>query len=176
MIISTDTHIPHTRSLVYATYRDKLTDLLPYMPNVTSIIPKSRREEKGLIYTVNEWYGGGEIPMAARAIISQDMLSWLEYNTWNESEYSLEWRIETKAFTEAVDCQGKNYFRENNGMTVVESRGKLAIDPKKIHGAPSFLADQIARVVEEFLGSKIQPNLLQMGEGVRRYLERQAKG
>lgn len=173
MIISTDTRIPYVRPLVYGTYRDKLTNLLPYMPNVTSIMPKSRREENGLIYTVNEWHGGGEIPMAARAIISQDMLSWLEYNTWNESEYSLEWRIETKAFTEAVDCRGKNYFRENNGMTVVESRGKLVIDPQKIHGAPSFLAGQIARIVEEFLGSKIQPNLLQMGEGVRKYLQSQ---
>jgi hypothetical protein len=175
MIISTDTQIPYLRSLVYATYRDKITDLVPYMPNVTSIIPKSHRQEQGIIHTVNEWYGGGDIPMAARAIISQDMLSWLEYNTWNESENSLEWRIETKAFTEAVSCQGKNYFRDNNGTTVIESRGELAINPKKIHGAPSFLAGQIARVVEDFLGSKIQPNLLQMGEGVRKYLDRQVK-
>jgi hypothetical protein len=35
------------------------------------------------------------------------------------------------------------------------------------------LAGQIARIVEEFLGSKIQPNLLQMGEGVRKYLQSQ---
>ena len=113
--------------------------------------------------------------MAARAILSDDMLSWTEYNTWKESEFILEWHIETHAFTEAVHCAGVNRFLEDNGATVIESRGKLSIDPKEIKGVPQFLSGQIASVVEDFLGSKIQPNLLQMSEGVKNYLQHQAK-
>jgi hypothetical protein len=176
MNISTNTRIPFPRSLVYATYRDKLIELIPYMPNVRSIKVKSRRQEDGQVVSVNEWHGGGDIPIAARAIISEDMLSWDEYNTWNESEFTLLWRIETHAFTEAVNCTGKNRFIEDGKTTVIESRGELMIDPKKLKGVPHFLSGQIARVVEDFLGSKIQPNLLQMSDGVRRYLEREAKG
>ncbi|MDJ0734473.1 MAG: hypothetical protein QNJ47_10440 [Nostocaceae cyanobacterium] len=175
MNISTNSRIPFPRSLVYSTYRDKLVELVPYMPNVRGIQVMSRRQENGQIYCVNQWHGGGEIPMAARAILSDDMLSWTEYNTWKDTECILEWHIETHAFTEAVHCAGVNRFLEDNGATVIESRGKLSIDPKEIKGVPQFIAGQIAKVVEDFLGSKIQPNLLQMSEGVNNYLQHQAK-
>jgi hypothetical protein len=76
MLISADTKIPFPRSLVYATYRDKLVELVPYMPNVRQITLLSRRQAGSNIYTVNEWYGGSEIPAAARVLLSEDMLSW----------------------------------------------------------------------------------------------------
>ncbi|NWF58518.1 MAG: hypothetical protein HXY43_04200 [Fischerella sp.] len=176
MLISADTRISFPCSLVYATYRDKLVELVPYMPNVRYVKVKSRREENGRVYSVNEWHGGGEIPLAARAIISEDMLSWTEYNTWNEAEFSLSWQIETHAFSEAVNCTGKNHFIADGNSTIIKSRGELTIDPKQIKGVPRFIAKQIAHIVEDFLGKKIEPNLLQMSEGVRQYLEQQTKG
>ncbi|MBF2008887.1 MAG: hypothetical protein IGS49_26420 [Chlorogloeopsis fritschii C42_A2020_084] len=172
MLISADTRIPFPRSLVYATYRDKLVELIPYMPNVRSIQVKSRREEDGLVHSVNEWHGGGEIPLAARAVISEDMLSWTEYNTWNEDKFIVEWQIKTHAFTEAVHCAGKNRFLADGNSTIVESRGELIIDPKQIHGVPQFLLRSVVHLVQDFLGKKIEPNLFQMSEGVRQYLEK----
>ncbi len=171
MNISTDTHIPFSRQLVYTTYRDKLTELVRYIPDIRYIKEKTRYRDNGLIHTVNEWYGGGEIPLAARAILSEDMLSWVEYNTWDESNFTLEWQLETRAFTDAVSCAGKNSFIEDGNATKIQSRGELRIDPNKIQGAPSFIVGQIASVVEEFLVSRITPSLLQMSEGVRKYLE-----
>lgn len=175
MKIFTDTRIPFSRSLVYATYRDKLLELVPYMPDVRYITVKSRSEENEQIHCVNQWRGGGDIPAAARVIISEDMLSWTEYDTWNESEYTLAWRIETQAFTEAVHCAGTNRFIEDGNNTIIQNRGELTIDPKKIKGVPWFVTNQIASVVEDFLGKKIAPNLLQMSEGVRQYLEKETK-
>jgi hypothetical protein len=172
MLISADTRIPFSRALVYATYRDKLVELVPYMPNVRYISVLSRREENGLIYTVNEWHGGGEIPTAARAFLSEDMLSWTEYNTWNNNNFTLEWQIKTHAFTEAVHCAGNNRFLVDGDMTIVENRGELVIDPKKIKGVPQFLVRSVVHLVQDFLGKKIVPNLLQMSEGVRLYLEK----
>jgi hypothetical protein len=175
MLLLADLRIPFPRDLVYATYRDKLVELLPYMPNVRGVTVQSRRDEGEKVYCVYEWHGGGEIPMAARAILNERMLSWTEHDLWNEAEFNLEWRIETHAFTEAVYCTGKNRFIADGNSTVIESRGELKIDPARITGVPSFLANGVAHVVEDFLGKKIEPNLRQMGEGVQHYLETAAK-
>ncbi|NET32528.1 MAG: hypothetical protein F6K19_11025 [Cyanothece sp. SIO1E1] len=171
MKISIDAWIPFSRPLVYATYRDKLLELVAYLPDVRQIEIKSQRQEAGRLYCINEWHGGGEIPAAARAVLSEDMLSWTEHNTWDETEFTLDWRIQTHAFTKAVHCAGNNRFIEDNGTTLIESRGELTINPNQIEGVPSFLAGGIASIVEDFLAQKIGPNLQQMSAGVRRYLE-----
>lgn len=174
MIISADVRIPYSRSLVYATYRDKIVELLPYLPDVRQVEVKSRREEDGRVYCVNEWHGGGEIPVLAKALLSEELLSWTEYDTWEKSEFAVEWHIETHAFTEAVYCAGKNHFLEDGDATVIENRGELTINPKQLKEVPPFLRGQVARAVEDFLGNRIEPNLRQMSDGVRRYLEQKA--
>lgn len=173
MIFAVDAHIPFPQPLVYQTYRDKLLELLPYMSNVQRIEPRSARQEQGRLLCSNDWYGGGEIPAMARAFINEQMLSWTEHNIWDDHDYSVRWRIETHAFTEAVTCSGKNYFHAQGETTRVENRGELVIQAHKLVGVPDFLKPQVAALVEELLGHKIGPNLRQMGEGVRQYLEKQ---
>ena len=175
MIISAEARIPFPRDLVYATYRDKLVDLIPYLPNVRQIEIKSRRSEGGLTKFVNEWHGGGEIPVMARAVISETMLSWTDFATWHDSEFITNWRIETHAFTEAVNCAGKHRFLNDGNGTLIESRGELSIDARQIKGIPPFFADKVGQTVEDFLSQKIAPNLLQVSEGVRQYLEHQRR-
>lgn len=172
MYISVDAQIPFPRSLVFETYRDKLQELLPYMDNVHHIEPKSYHQENGRVICTNEWHGGGDIPTIAKAFIDEQMLSWTEHNIWDEADYSLEWQITTHAFTEAVSCSGKNHFRDRGDSTMVENRGELVIYPHKIEGIPDFLRSQVAGFVEDLLSQKIGPNLTQMGEGVRQYLEK----
>lgn len=172
MIISVNTYVPFPRPLVYATYRDKLAEIVSYLPNVRQIDIKSRREENGLIHFVNEWHGGGEIPHIARTILSETMLSWTDFATWNESNFTTAWRTETHVFTEAVNCTGKNSFFEKDGGTLIESRGQLIIDAKKIKNVPFLFVEPLGRAVEDFLGKTIEPNLQQVGEGVRLYLEK----
>lgn len=175
MLISLDTRIPFPRPLVYKTYRDKLIELLPYMPNVRHIEIKSQRQENERTYLINEWRGGGEIPAVARAVLSEDMLSWTEHNVWDEAEFTLEWRIKTHAYTEAVHCGGKNRFVDAGDSTVIENRGELVIDQKKLEGVPPFLRGSVASIVEDFLGKKVGPNLVQMGEGVCEYLKQHSQ-
>lgn len=175
MLITADIHIPFPRPLVYATYRDKLVELVSYLPDVRGIEVKSRREEDGFIHLVNEWHGGGEIPAVARAVLNETMLSWTDLATWNESEFTAAWHIKTHAFTEAVSCAGKNRFLEYDNGTLIECRGELTIDTKQIKGVPQFLVGPIAHTVQDFLSKKIEPNLLQVSEGIRLYLEQSQK-
>ena len=175
MLISADTHIPFPRPLVYSTYRDKLIELIPFMPNIRQITIQSHEEGDRSMTFVNEWHGGGDIPTAARAFLNESMLSWTERAVWQEDAYTTDWRIETHAFTAAVNCGGKNQFLEDGSGTLIRSRGELTIDAAKLKDVPSFLAGMVSGLVEDFLSKKIGPNLVQMGDGVRHYLEQQAR-
>lgn len=174
MLISADAMLLYPRPMVYAAYRDDLTKLLSYLPNVRNIEIKSRKDEGTRTDLVNIWHGGGEIPAAARAFLSESMLSWTDYATWKEDAWTCDWRTETHAFTEAVDCKGQNRFLEVEGGTRIEIRGELKIDAKKIKGVPGFLAGKVASTVESFLAAKIQPNLVEVTEGLRKYLASKA--
>ena len=74
-----------------------------------------------------------------------------------------------------VFCAGKNCFLDNNGTTIIETKGELRIDPDKIEGLPQPFRGQIASTVENFLEKNIGPNLRQMSEGVHNYLEQTTK-
>lgn len=171
MQIVADARIPFPRALVFATYRDKLAELVPYLPNVRRIEVRSRCDEGAITRLLNVWHGGGEIPAAARSFVSEAMLSWDDHALWNEADYTCAWRIETHAFSEAVRCAGRNVFVEAGGATVLQIRGELTVDAAKISGVPRLLAGPVSRTVEDVLSKKIPPNLLQTADGVRRFLE-----
>jgi hypothetical protein len=179
MEIRADAHIPFPREIVFVAYRDEITNLLPYLPNVRSIEVKSRKENGNVVEFVNEWRGGGDIPAAIRAVLSESVLAWTDYATWRADELRCDWRTQTHAFADAVASSGTNLFLvEGEGKTLLEIRGSLTIDAKKIRGVPSMFAGKIGRAVEEFLVGKIQSNLVETANGVAKYLEdrQRAKG
>ncbi len=171
MEIRCDAVIPFPRPLVYSTYRDKLTELLPYLPNIRGIEIKERRDEGSVVHFINVWHGGGELPTIARAFVSNSMLSWNDLATWYEEEFTTEWKVEPHSFREAVTSQGTNRYKEVDGQTQMEIRGDLSIDGKKIKGVPRILAGKVSRAVEEFMVKLVSQNLLDVSKGVTRYLE-----
>lgn len=171
MLLSADASLPFPRPLVFATYRDHLVDLVEFLPNIRRIEVKTRKDEGKRTELLNEWHGGGEIPAAARAFLSESMLSWSDYASWNEDDWTCSWRIETHAFTEAVSCAGKNQFVESDGNTRLEIRGELVIDGARLKGVPKLLSKRVASTVEDILVKKITPNLLSVSDGLRQYLE-----
>lgn len=173
--INTQVTLPFPRPLVYQAYRDHLLDIAPYLPNVREIEVKSREEQNLGLHLVLVWHGGGEIPLAARALLSDAMLSWTDVTHWHDTEFVTDWQIQTHAFTEAVQCLGKNIFIDRYNQTLIQSQGCLAIDSHKIKGVPGFLAGMIAQAVEDYLGQKIEPNFLQLAGAVERYLNTKTK-
>jgi len=176
MDLRADAHIPFPRETVFAAYRDEVVALVPYLTNVQAIEVKSRKDNGPLVEFVNEWRGGGEIPAAVRAFLSESMLSWTDHATWNAQSLSCDWRIETHAFTDAVRAIGHNAFLEEGaGHTLLEIRGSFDVDAKKIRGVPRLLAGAVGRTVEEFMVGKIRSNLIETASGVTKYLEAKAK-
>jgi hypothetical protein len=173
--ISVDSEVSFSRSLVYATYRDKLMELGSYLPSVRSLQLKSRQEADQQVRLLLEWHGGGDIPAAARALLSEELFIWTEYDVWDNNKFTVDWRIETHAYRDAVFLAGKNRFLDQGNRTLVESRSELRIDLSAIHGVPSFLLSQVVRRVEALMAKTIEPNLVQMGLRVQKYLEQMQK-
>lgn len=171
MLLTADASLLFPRPAVFAAYRDHLADLVEFLPNIRRIEVERREDRGSVTELLNQWHGGGEIPAAARAFLSESMLSWSDYATWNEAEWTCDWRIETHAFTEAVHCAGKNRFVEIDGGTRLEIRGALTIDGGKLKGVPKLLSKRVASTVEDLLVKKITPNLLSVSDGLQKYLE-----
>jgi hypothetical protein len=172
MDLRADARIPFPRVAVFAAYRDRLTELLPYLPNVRRVDVRSREEKGPVVQLVNEWHGGGEIPAAVRAVIGDSMLGWTDRATWNADKLNCDWRSETRAFGDALQCAGHNEFLEDGpGKTLLQIRGTIEVDAKKLRGIPGFLAGKVSRTLEEFLGGRIQMNLVETAKGLTKYLE-----
>jgi hypothetical protein len=174
MKLSADCELPFPRALVFETYRDHILDLLPYLPNVRGIDPKSSTGEGGVVEKVNVWHGGGEIPAVARAVISESMLSWTDRARWDAEAFVCDWHIQTHAFTDAVTCEGRHAFVEREGgkAALLQTTRVLTIDATKVRGVPRLFASNVGRLVEEFLAAKIRPNLVEVSKGLGQYLAR----
>jgi len=168
--LTADATLPFPPKVVFTAYRDHLLSLLPYLPNVRRIEARSRSEKGSVVEMVNVWHGGGEIPAVARAVISESMLSWTDRARWDEAALVCDWRVETHAFTEAVKCEGRHSFLADGAGTRLETRGDLTIDASNIRAVPRLLAPKVGRAVAEFLGAKIQPNLVEVSKGLAKYL------
>jgi hypothetical protein len=171
MDMNAESRLPFPAKVVFACYRDKLPELLKFLPNVRKLETKARTDEGPIARLTNVWHGGGEIPAAARAFVSDAMLSWTDNAVWDEGAMTCSWKIDPHAFAEAIECAGVNSFFDEGGKTRIEMRAHVRIDAKKIKGVPGFLAGTVGKTVEEFLRSRIQPNFGEVSQAITRYLE-----
>jgi hypothetical protein len=170
--IEADSVLPFSRERVYRAYRDELPDFTAYLPNVRAIEVKSREDHDGIAKLHNVWHGGGDIPAPVVKLLGSDSLAWDDFASWNQAEWTVDWKIRTHVFTEAVTCGGKNVFIELSGdRTRLEIQGDISIDVKKIRGVPSFLAGSIGKTVENFLVKQITANLTSVSDALTRYLQ-----
>lgn len=171
MRIEADTIVPFPRDVVFRAYRDELSNVVAFLPNVRSIEVRSRTEEGSTVKLHNVWHGGGDIPAAMRSVVDESVLKWDDFASWNQDEFRGTWSIRTHAFTEAVTCAGvTKILPVGDGKSRVELIGDFSIDAKKLSGIPSFMAGSIGKAVESFLAKQITANLASTTEGLSRYL------
>jgi hypothetical protein len=173
--IEADATLSFPRALVFTTYRDKLPELVPHLPNVRSIEVLEREEAPGgaagVIRLLNLWKAKADIPKVAQGVIKPEMLEWRDFARWDENAWTCEWRVETAMMTESVRCGGKNRFIDLGETTRLEIRGDLDVDLKTVPGVPKFLAGTIAPVVEKFIVALLTPNLVNVSKGVEAFLK-----
>ena len=153
MDLRADARIPFPRGVVFAAYRDDIVKLLPYLSNVRDIAIKSRADAGAIVDMVNEWRGGGDIPAAIRVVLSESMLSWTDYAKWDAGAFACDWRTET-GLGQTMRASGRNVFLDDGSGTLLEVRGTLEIDAKKVgklnaSRPMTALASKTARIAGE---------------------------
>ncbi len=174
MKLEADAPIAFPREVVFAAYRDRLTELVPFLPNVRSITVESRQDGvQGVperTDLVNRWQAKADIPKVLQGLIKPEALTWIDRASWDERDHTCRWEIELGMFTEQVRCGGTNTYRVDGDRTVLEIRGHLDVDASGL-GVPRLLAGTVAPQVERFVVNLIRPNLLSVAQGLERYLQ-----
>jgi hypothetical protein len=171
MKVEADTFVDFPRELVFRTYRDRLTELVPHLPNVKRITVESRSDEGDVVKLVNRWEANAEVPKMARSVVKPEMMVWLDYATWDENAWTCDWRIEHATFARQVHCQGRNHYVAEGDRTRLEIRGEISVDATRIPGVPRMLAGTLAPVIERFIVQTIRPNLVSTADGVQAFLK-----
>lgn len=176
MEIRSESRVNHPRDVVYAAYRDRLPEVVVYIPDIREIVMRSRQDDGPISKIHNEWISDKDIPSFAAKFLPKDVLRWDDYATWDQTLFACDWRIKTRAFTEAVTCGGRNLFVEDGpNATRVILAGNLTINLREIAGVPSFLAGTIAPQVEKFIISLITPNLEKVNQSLGKFLDETSK-
>jgi len=167
--------IPFERAEVYATHRDKLMELVEYLPNVEEVVVESREDDGDVVRMVNRWKGASsDVPKPLRPVIKPEMLTWIDRATWDESRHRCDWQITLTALPDAVTARGFNVFVDEGDVTVVQMSGEFVIHPEGVPGVPAFMARRLAPTLEKFVVGLLQPNLKRSNQAVESYLEDQA--
>jgi len=171
MKVEADTFIDFPRELVFRTYRDRLPELVPHLPNVKEIRVESRSDEGPISQLVNRWEANADVPKMARSVVKPEMMVWLDHARWDEAAWTCDWRIEHATFREQVHCQGRNHYVADGDRTRLEIRGEISVDATRIPGVPRMLAGTLAPVIERFIVQTIRPNLVSTADGVQAFLK-----
>jgi len=165
--------IPFPLEDVFRLIRDRLQELVPYLPNVKKIDTESRQQVgNGQIRLVNRWHGKGEIPKVAQKLVQPEKLAWLDTAVWDENDRTCRWEISPMFFRDNVSCKGANFYRaEGPDRTCMEITGEILIRTKGIPGVPRLLENKISEQIEKFIVKLLTPNLGSLAEGVTRYLQ-----
>lgn len=158
--------------LVYPTMRDKLPELVPYLPDIKSItVEECEVLGEGRLRLVSRWTAENRVPKFARAFIKPQQLGWLNYAEWNDATRSVRYRLEMLFFKDYVDVNGEDFFSSSSdGGCDVRLTGKLLVDLTKHPAVPRLLAKNMQSAVERLVRSLIKPNLAKVNRGIEQHL------
>lgn len=173
MRIHSESLIRHPQEKVYTAYRDRLSEIAAYIPDVKEIVVQSREEPApGQTKIHNVWIAERDIPVFARAFLKPEMLRWDDHADWRDDEHRVHWNLKLRVFTDQVTCGGTNTFHAaDDGTTRVVLEGDLDIDLKNIPGVPKMFAGGLKPKVEKFIVSLITPNLERVNESLQQFLD-----
>lgn len=171
MKIHSESLVHHPIDQVYATYRDRLSDIAEIIPNISEIIVREREEGPAGPRVLNEWVADAELPPLIRGIVKPAWLRWFDHAQWNDAGHYVAWTLDMPAFGEQVRCSGRNSFHAQGAHTRVALTGDLQIELKRIPGVPNVMLRRMRPRVEQFVVKLIRPNLDKVNSSLERFLD-----
>lgn len=158
--------------------RDRLPDLVPYLPAVDHIELIERGEEgPGRTIMAHYWEGNAKLlPAIARPFVTRSMTSWTDYALWIDDGRICEWRFEPKKFKNLFTCNGRDYFEDlGNGSTRLRLTGELVVYAERVPGVSQRMATRLGPRIEQFVVKKIKPNLMQVPLALQAFFEEERR-
>lgn len=171
MRIHSESVIRHPLEAVYDAYRNQLSEVAAYIPDIREIRVHKKSEFEGGAEIHNEWISDSKMPRGIDRIVRPEHLRWDDYAQWDDSQHWVDWKIQTKVFTDAVECSGRNRFVAFGQSTKVILEGNLEIEISDIPGVPRILGKRLKPKIERFIVKLVTPNLKRVNECLQDYLD-----
>ena len=170
MDISIKSTIPHPIQNVYEAMRDHMPKLVPYMPNIKSIVVENREQKGDTLFLQNRWTPAQtEIPAIARSFIDSNNTYWIDHAQWKDNQQSCSWRLEMGFMADRATCIGTTSFEEAGPeQTYMLIKGSLSLNLKGL--VPRLLLGRATKGVESFVGKLVEPNFQKTTEALTAYL------
>jgi hypothetical protein len=172
MYIESEDRLDRSADEVYPLVRDRMPELLPYMPDVEALEQLSyERENDTRVRILNKWSAKGQVPSLIAKFLPKDMFTWLDHAYWKDDEYCVDYRLEGFGY----EATGTNYFTPDNGGTKLRVTATITIDPAKFK-IPKMLFNKAFPMIEGSVKKAVQPNLTALARGLRDYFAAQEQG
>jgi hypothetical protein len=158
---------------VYAIVKDKLPEVVPFLPNIKQIkVLEYKKKDDGKTYVTNQWYAEASVPALVQKFLSEDLFSWKDIAVWDDSKYEVEYSLESLVGKDIYTATGRNVFKAcGEGKTELTLTCQIEIYPERIPGVPKLIARKVQPVVEQLIEKMLGPNLTSLGDGIRSYLK-----
>lgn len=152
---------------IYRIVRDEMTELIPYLPNVSKIV----LEESNGNRRVNRWFAQTDnIPSILQKFIKPEFFSWIDRAEWDDANYLVRFELESVLGKDLYDAKGTTYFKEvGDGTTELKVTCNVILYPEKIPGVPKLLAKKLKPAIETLLAKILEPNLTSLAKGLQQY-------
>ena len=158
--------------LVYDTHRDKLEEILDYLPNVENIEILEKQVEGEVTRFVKRWTGSSnDIPSVLRPVVKPEYLQWIDRATWDRGAFTTAWELELDFLKGAMSARGLNRFIADGDITIIEMEGEFNIHPERLSLVPGPIARKAAPALERFVVELVKPNLRGTNQAVERFIE-----
>jgi len=170
--------VPGPPDEVMAILRDRLSDLVPFLPAIDQIEELERTvEEDGNTRVLNLWRGNRKlVPAIARPFVTRAMLTWEDHAHWLMRECQVVWRFEPQRFKRLFTCTGRNYlFSTDDGNSLLRMTGDLRVHPETVPGISQRLARKLEPKLAPWAIDKIKPNLMQVPAALQGFFEEERR-
>jgi hypothetical protein len=158
----------------YLLLRDRLTDLVPYLPAIDEIETLERVfDDDGSLRTLYRWAGNRKlVPPLARPFVTRSMTSWNDRGHWPAGTRECHWVFEPERFGTLFTCRGTTHIEEGDaGTTRLRLVGDLEVYPDKIPGISEKRGKKLAPRITPWVISKIEPNMMQVPSALKSFAE-----
>lgn len=155
---------------VYATVRDHLASLAPFLPNVDQIEVEASKDLKGGVEKTNRWYASVPVPGLLKKFLKPEMFSWIDRARWQDDERRVDYTLESTFGKDLFDAKGTNTFKDlGDGRTQLVFECQVDIYPDRVPGVPKLIAKKAGPAIENLLQKMLEPNLTSLGTGLKAY-------